>query len=490
MYQWQQLKEKYKEGLSIKGLARRYRLSKNTVRKYLRSEASPSMKKRTYPNLIDPFKNDIDQMLEKEMIGTRIFSELRKKGFKGSQSGVHRYLQTKRDFLECSRKMTTRFETEPGEQMQYDWKEWSLEIGNIPRKIYIHSLILSFSRKKFYVASLGITTAEILQALYEGILYFGGFAKELLIDNPKQMVLLHRKNGVIRYNDDFLRFCGLIGIKPNPCENYRPQTKGKVERPFLYLQEHFLKGLDIKQWGELEEGLKTFTEQVNTHYHTGIETTPNLRFCFEKPSMQTLPRVEPSAWRVTEIRIVSRDGYVSILGQFYPVPMRLCGKQVSIESCFGRSFRLRHLGVVVCDIMRRLDNTIHIPHPDHVKRNMEYKNSRYKKRSVHVVDFIKRFGTRGDLFLKGLRQEQKENLYWHLAEMLRYFSFYSESDIESVLDTCIQANDFHKNTVKRLLSKKIIKQHSLSTDLALGSSPRPLARISRPLSVYKELTHA
>ena len=90
MYQWQQLKEKYKEGLSIKGLARRYRLSKNTVRKYLRSEASPSMKKRTYPNLIDPFKNDIDQMLEKEMIGTRIFSELRKKGFKGSQSGVHR----------------------------------------------------------------------------------------------------------------------------------------------------------------------------------------------------------------------------------------------------------------------------------------------------------------------------------------------------------------------------------------------------------------
>ena len=204
---------------------------------------------------------------------------------------------------------------------------------------------MSFSRKKFYVVSWGITTSDILQALNAGIDYFGGFAQELVIDNPKQMVLSHRKNGVIRYNDAFLKFCGLFGIIPNPCENYRPQTKGKVERPFLYLQEHFLKGLQVNNWVDLETRLRTFTDAVNMNYHSGIDTTPEDRFKIEQPSLKAIPRVEPSAWRVSEIRKISRDGYVSLGAQLYPVPMHLCGKQVVVESIFGKLYHIKYAGV-------------------------------------------------------------------------------------------------------------------------------------------------
>ena len=292
------------------------------------------MKPRLYGSHVNPFKEEVGVMIKNEFIGTRIFNELLALGFKGSLSSVHRYLKKHRPSVNRE-KMSSRFETEAGKQMQYDWKEWALDIGGAPTKIYVHSLILSFSRKKFYVASLNITTSDILQAIHQGMTYFGGFGQELVIDNPKQMVLSHGKNGVIRYNDAFLRFCGLFGISPNPCENYRPQTKGKVERPFLVLQEHFLKGLAVTDWSDLSHQLEIFTSTVNHRYHSGIETTPDHRFEIEKPMLCPIPCVEPSAWRVTQLRKISQDGYVSLDGKRYPVPMNLCGKEVVVESLFG-----------------------------------------------------------------------------------------------------------------------------------------------------------
>ena len=93
MYQWQQIKENRLKGMSIKELARRFKLSKNTIRKYLRTEGVPKMKPRTYANCVEQFNEAIVGMLAQKMIGTRIFNELKQKGFTGSQSSVDRYLQ-------------------------------------------------------------------------------------------------------------------------------------------------------------------------------------------------------------------------------------------------------------------------------------------------------------------------------------------------------------------------------------------------------------
>ena len=81
MYQWQPIKENRLKGMSIKELARRFKFSKNTIRKYLRSEGVPKMKLRTQANCASQFNEDIVDMLAKEMIGTRIFNELKQKGF-------------------------------------------------------------------------------------------------------------------------------------------------------------------------------------------------------------------------------------------------------------------------------------------------------------------------------------------------------------------------------------------------------------------------
>ena len=67
-------------------------MSKNTVRKYLRSSEPPCFKARQYKRLLDQYEDEVKEMLEKQYIGTRIFDELHQAGYTGSLSSVHRYI--------------------------------------------------------------------------------------------------------------------------------------------------------------------------------------------------------------------------------------------------------------------------------------------------------------------------------------------------------------------------------------------------------------
>jgi transposase len=143
-------------------------------------------------------------------------------------------LQHSRGHKDQADKTAIHFETRPGQQMQYDWTEWLL-----PVKVYFHQAILSFSRYKFVTFSLDITTETIIRVLHRALVAFGGVPEEIVIDNPRQMVISHSPQGTIRYQDDFLAFLGFYTLKPDPCRPYRARNKGKVENPFYYLKERW-----------------------------------------------------------------------------------------------------------------------------------------------------------------------------------------------------------------------------------------------------------
>jgi hypothetical protein len=69
-------------------------------------------------------------------------------------------------------------------------------------KIYLHEVVLSYSRKKYYTYSLSITTSDVIRAITEAIEFFGGVAVELVIDNPRQMVITHDRDGIVRYDEE------------------------------------------------------------------------------------------------------------------------------------------------------------------------------------------------------------------------------------------------------------------------------------------------
>ncbi len=484
MYKWQQVKTLRCDGVSIKKIARRLKLSKNTVRKYLRSSDPPEFNVREYQLKLGSYQDQVKQMYAKGYIGTRIFDELVELGYQGSLSTVHRFISLIKQGEQLNKRVSTRVETAPGKQMQYDWKEWMLPVGGQLLKIYIHSLVLSYSRKKYYAWSLSIGSQDVIRAIEQGIKFLGGTAHELIMDNGRQMVITHSYNDIVRYNDEFLKFCGLYGIKPEACRNYRARTKGKVERPIFYLQEHLLRGLELAQISEFDPKLSAFTARYNARPHSSLKESPDERFLVEKNCLRAIPQIEPQVLYERQIRKISNDGYLSWGGALYPVPMRLCLKQVMVEQVFGRLIKVYgDKGDLACEHQLKLaDKGLRPAHPEHEAINRSCQERKRRNRNALAEKFCDLFAATGQIYLAGLRRETGANAGWHLSELLACCELYDTQQIHQALCECIQIGAYHKNSVLRLLSALKIKgpaANSLS-----GETCPPGADINRPLSAY------
>ena len=484
MYKWQRIKALHAQGVSIRKIAQTLGVSRNTVRKYLRDTNPPQFKAREYKKQLDQYREEICVMLDKGYIGTRIYNELILKGYTGSLSTVHRFLRDLKKDDEALKSATTRVETGPGEQMQYDWKEWILPVNGKPVKIYLHEVVLSCSRMKHYTFSLSITTADIIRALADACTFFGGYAKELVMDNAKQMVITHRRDGIIRYNDEFLKFCGLYGIQPSACENYRPRTKGKVERPFYYVQEQLLRGLEVDNLNDFAVKLKNFQDEYNQRPHSKLGRSPEQMFQEEKESLLKIPSIEPALLQCKEPRKVSNDGYISYNGNLYPVPMRYCTKTVWIEIIYGRRMKIYdETGTLLDELDLYLQKQARRPvHPEHEVINSQYQERKTGIRSALAGKFITTFGETGRVYLEGLRRQTVANMYWHLAEILRYQNIYTTEDIATAIKECLKIGSYHKNSVKRLLEKNEIAP--LVPDYDPVNLHLPAVKIKRDLACY------
>jgi transposase len=486
MYKWQQVRVLKGNGLGIKKIARQLGMSKNTVKKYLTTSDPPFFTRTVYDHKLDAYEETINQMRTKGYIGTRIYEELVAQGYEGSLSTIHKHLHMLKQDAEMSSHMTTRVETNPGHQMQYDWKEWQLSVAGRSLKIYIHEVVLSYSRKKYFTYSLTITAADIIRALYEAILFFSGAPKELVIDNAKQMVITHDKDDTVRYTDEFLRFCGLLSMDPRACQNYRARTKGKVERPFYYLQEHLLKGLEVDELPQFDGLLKTFMDGYNARSHSSLKESPDERFERERAWLKPLPKIEPTSFLNREIRKVTNDGYVSYGGGFYPVPMRLVLRTVLIEPVFGKSIHIyEENGTLVGEKnVHFFESGIRPPHPEHELMNREYAEKREATRSSAITRFIDLFGDVGSAYIEGLKNSLGPNLYWHLKEITAYADLYPAIEVKDALSCALAIGAYHKNTIKRLLAMKALPVPRVK-EAFIPPSPGTI----RDLSCYREVGH-
>ncbi len=485
MYKWQQVKSLRAKGESIKKIARMLKLSKNTVRKYLRQEGPPEFKKREYERMLEDYEEKIRGMLQKKYIGTRIYTELIDIGYEGSLSTLHRQIREMKGEERRKQLATTRVETAPGVQMQYDWKEWDLPVDGKLLTIYIHELILSYSRKKYYTYSLSITTSDVIRAIKEGIDFFEGVATELVIDNPKQMIITHERDGIVRYNDEFLVFCGLYGIDPNPCRNYRARTKGKVEKPFFYIQEHLLRGLEVNTLSEFDKELEEFTIRYNSREHSSLKEVPDDRYLREKGHLRRIPKVEPTRLFSRAVRKVSNDGYISYNGGFYPVAMKHSLSNVFIEPIFGRRLLVYdETAQIVADHPVNLWETGIKPlHPEHEEINSRYRHRKEARKSEVVKRFTDTFADDAIQYIEGLKDNVGVNVYWHLKEIMKYADIYTVEEVSEVINECIKIKSYHKNSVKRLLSLREIERPVIGVE-----TPVDMIRtidIKRDLSVYR-----
>jgi transposase len=315
------------QGKSIKQIARDMGLSRNTVRRYLRDRTVadyPSRKAR--PNAqLEPFAHDVEAMLAKELIGSRILAELRKLGYRGPRRTFYRYL-LRHKAISASIPAVERFETGPAKQGQYDWSMYTVPIAGAITRVYLHSFILGFSRYQHLCCSLDVRQPSIFAALEESFVSVGGVPHEMLFDNPRAIVSYPRPSLV--FNQHFLEFARFYGFLPRACWPARAQTKGKVERPFQMVEEHFIKGNTYSDWVDFARSLDHFTQTVlNARIHGTTRERPADRLRLEQPLLKQLPATRFISSREC-FRKVSLDCLVAYAGSRYSVPWQYASKSV------------------------------------------------------------------------------------------------------------------------------------------------------------------
>ncbi len=488
---WTTIRCLHAQGRPIRAIAAELGVSRNTVRSALRQTSAPRYTRPPRPNpKLEPFREQIRQMLvEKGFIGSRILRELRPLGYEGSASALYAHLHELKTALRS--RVIERFETPPGQQGQFDWSPYSITLGELTVKLTMFCLTLAFSRRKFYWPSLDATQASIFEALEAAFRYFGGVPKEVLVDNARALVLDADPEQTV-WNPHFLELCGHYRVQPRACAPGRPQTKGKVERPFYYLEQQFIKGNTWADWDALTQALATFSaDDLDQRPHGTTGEPPLERFARERDALTPLP-LSPFIGTHELLRKVSWDCLVPYGGCRYSVPWSYAGKQVWLRVSQGRQLIVRAQDGQ--EITRHLlssqkNRTILV-----AEHYAGLRRTAPKTRTRLEQDFLQRF-PQADWFVQALFIQHKNNGLAHLRGILTLADLYPPEALSWAFDQAQQYNTYSQAFIRGLLEAQPLPPAADRPDPAASSAtsatpdPRP-SGVGADLQVYQRVLEA
>ena len=481
---WTAIRYLHAQGKSIHAITRELGVSRNTVRTALRQERPPQYQRPKRPNpQLAPYVAQIEEMLtQKRYIGTRILRELRKLGYDGGKTALYDHLRTLKAQVVDPR-VTERFETPPAHQGQFDWSPYTISLGGEVVKVTLFCLVLCFSRRKCYWPSLDASQVSIFEAIETGLGHFGGSPKELLVDNARAFVD-DASTQRFCWNQHFLELCGHYSIEPRACQPGRPRTKGKVERPFYYLEQHFIKGGAWNDLGEFASSLARFTaEDLDLRIHSTTGERPIDRFEQERPFLTPLPSV-PFIGTNETMRKVSWDCLLSFKGTRYSVPWPFAGKHVWLRTSQGRRLIVRNQKgeQIACHELaaRKGDTIIDRAHYEGLRKRVA------KTRTLLEGSFLERF-PKHRWFMEGVCIQHKNNPLDHLRGILALAEVYPHQDLVASFSLAQECNTYSHHFIRGVLESGAATR-SDTQPCHPGEPTEP--SLDADLGIYQEILEA
>jgi len=481
-------------GQSMRGIARDLHLSRKTVAGIVadhqekRACGVSGLPARSEPrgSLVDAHEATLREYLGRypKMSVVRLLEELRRRGYTGGYTILRRRVKQLRP--QFCRPPVERFETGPGQQAQMDYGVYTLDFTQEGRrKVNLFSYLLGYSRRQYLrftdSQDMGTTLREHVRAFE----HLGGVAATCLYDNMKVVVSRHEGEEPI-YNTRFLAFATHYGFRPIACRPRRPQTKGKVEKQFYFVETNLLSGREFRSLEHLNEVTDWWLAEVaDVRVHRQTKRRPIDMHAEELPHLIPLPE---RAYEVAEVvyRTVDAEGMVSYGQNRYSVPWQSIGQVLVVRiadqevTIYGPQLEplARHVRFPPTERHRESRQPAHSP-PRDVQQRREALRERFGQLGAVAVRF-----------LEGLLAAQRCG--WDQAQkVLALLGTYRRDDLVAALERAVRYGAFSAKAVERILAvqarpktcwDRMAEETSHLSEL-LSDDPTP----PRPATEYQHL---
>ena len=328
--QWAELRrEHFVGGKSIKELARLTGLSRNTVRRALRSERPPSYERAPRPGVLEAFKPEIHRLLKADpkLTGVRVRELLEPLGCAAGKTVVDDYLREVRPLFASPARTFQRTVYRPGEIVQFDlWRpREEVPVGHgQTRRGWVVVACSGYSRAGAGVLVFSTQTEDLLAGIAGCLQRLGGLPRVLVWDRQAG---IHGHGG--RPSEAFAAFCGQLRVGWRFCEPADPQAKGAVERLQGYAETNFEPGRRFANELDFQDQLDAWAAKVNARTHKTLRARPIDRLADELAVMASLPTEMPDCARRWVTR-VAPDPHLRVDTNDYSLDPGLVGRRVEV----------------------------------------------------------------------------------------------------------------------------------------------------------------
>lgn len=321
-------------------LERLYGVDRHTIKKYHESGCIPTRKKRKRISKWDPLLDEI--LVLSEIPGVNkmgIYQYLcyqHPDDIPGDYNSFRAYASRKN--ITCKKTDSVPhvlYETEPGEQVQVDWKEnMKTHTRNGTLLEYnVFSATLGYSREHIFIYSVGKTECDFIRCVIELFKRIGGKTKILKTDNMPAIVSVQENKKKIHPHIE--AFFKDLDVKLELCKIRTPETKGKCESANRFV--NWIKAFDyqVEDEAELIQIIEShITSQCNKKINQSTNMPPAILFSKEKEYLTPLgnTRLLETYMQVHKRQEVPNTLLINFSGSRYSVPKEYIGKVVDIYS--------------------------------------------------------------------------------------------------------------------------------------------------------------
>jgi transposase len=364
----------FRDRIPIREICRRTGLSRNTIRKYLRSdEVEPEFRVPDRPSKLDPYAEKLVHWLKIESGRSRkqkrtviqLHTDLAALGYEGSYGRVAAFARDWKANRLREQQMSGRgtfvpLAFEAGEAFQFDWSEDWAVLGGERTKLQVAHFKLSHSRA-FFLRAYPLQTHEMLfDAHVEAFRVLGGVPRRGIYDNMRTAV---DKIGVGKARQVNLRFQAMASHYLFDAEFCNPASgweKGQVEKnvqdarhrlwipipsfPNLAALNVWLEERCIAYWREIPHG----------------ELPGTIADVWAEEQAYLMAPMRPFDGFVEHTKRVTPTCLIHLERNRYSVPASFANRPVSVR-VYPERIVVAAEGQILCEHQRFIDRGHHMP---------------------------------------------------------------------------------------------------------------------------------